>query len=432
LDVRHSDIEHRDAMDWDFGQEIAQEMTDSQSAFVSGGRRQKYLGNRGLIALIAFLSAFVPLSTDLYLPALPGMSKYFQVSAEQVNLTLIFFFIVFAAGMLFWGPLSDKYGRRPILIAGLAIYSLAGFLCAISQDINQLIAFRILQAIGGSSASAVAMAMIKDVYDSRNREMILAWVSSMVLISPMAAPVLGALLLGFTSWRGVFVVLGVIGLIAFSGSLALVETLNTRYTGTLSQSIGRLAVVLKNPGFLSLLIVFSMLSFSSMAFIASSSYIYINGFGLSEKLFSLYFAFNALGMIGGPMLYLRLSKRFRRYSIIIAGFISTFLGGLLVYHLGSLQPWIFALCLFPATIMGSCIRTPGANLMLEQQEEDTGSASALMSCFGILMGSMGMTVISQEWSNTIRILGLMNILVGVLCLCLWLLLSNRPFVKQIP
>ncbi|HNQ51624.1 MULTISPECIES: multidrug effflux MFS transporter [Methanothrix] len=419
-------------MDWDFGQEIAQEMTDSQSAFVSGGKRQKYLGNRGLIALIAFLSAFVPLSTDLYLPALPGMSKYFQVSAEQVNLTLIFFFIVFAAGMLFWGPLSDKYGRRPILIAGLAIYSLAGFLCAISQDINQLIAFRILQAIGGSSASAVAMAMIKDVYDSRNREMILAWVSSMVLISPMAAPVLGALLLGFTSWRGVFVVLGVIGLIAFSGSLALVETLNTRYTGTLSQSIGRLAVVLKNPGFLSLLIVFSMLSFSSMAFIASSSYIYINGFGLSEKLFSLYFAFNALGMIGGPMLYLRLSKRFRRYSIIIAGFISTFLGGLLVYHLGSLQPWIFALCLFPATIMGSCIRTPGANLMLEQQEEDTGSASALMSCFGILMGSMGMTVISQEWSNTIRILGLMNILVGVLCLCLWLLLSNRPFVKQIP
>ena len=419
-------------MDWDFGQEIAQEMTDSQSAFVSGGKRQKYLGNRGLIALIAFLSAFVPLSTDLYLPALPGMSKYFQVSAEQVNLTLIFFFIVFAAGMLFWGPLSDKYGRRPILIAGLAIYSLAGFLCAISQDINQLIAFRILQAIGGSSASAVAMAMIKDVYDSRNREMILAWVSSMVLISPMAAPVLGALLLGFTSWRGVFVVLGVIGLIAFSGSLALVETLNTRYTGTLSQSIGRLAVVLKNPGFLSLLIVFSLLSFSSMAFIASSSYIYIDGFGLSEKLFSLYFAFNALGMIGGPMLYLRLSKRFRRYSIIIAGFISTFLGGLLVYHLGSLQPWIFALCLCPAAIMGSCLRTPGANLMLEQQEEDTGSASALMSCFGILMGSMGMTVISQEWSNTIRILGLMNILVGVLCLCLWLLLSNRPFVKQIP
>jgi len=408
------------------------EIKDSQSAFIPRGRRQKYLGNRGLIALIAFLSAFVPLSTDLYLPALPGMSRYFQVPAEQVNLTLIFFFLFFAAGMLLWGPLSDRYGRRPILIAGLAVYSLAGFLCAISQDISQLIAFRILQAIGGSSASAVAMAMIKDVYDSSNREMILAWVSSMVLISPMAAPVLGAVLLGITSWRGVFVVLGVIGLIALSGSLALVETLNKRYNGTLGQSIGRLAVVGKNPGFLSLLIIFSLLSFSSMAFIASSSYIYIDGFGLSEKLFSLYFAFNALGMIGGPMLYLRLSRRLARRSIIIAGFASTFLGGLLVYLLGSLQPWIFAVCLFPATIMGSCIRTPGTNLMLGQQEDDTGSASALMSCFGILMGSMGMTIISQEWSNTILVLGSMNILVGLVCLGLWLILSERPFVKQIP
>ena len=407
-------------------------MRDAKAAFVPGGRRQKYLGNRGLIALIAFLSAFVPLSTDLYLPALPGMAKYFQVSAEEVNFTLIFFFLFFAAGMLIWGPLSDKYGRRPILITGLAIYSLAGFLCAASQDIGQLIVFRILQAIGGSSASAVAMAMIKDVYDRSNREMILAWVSSMVLISPMAAPVLGAFLLGITSWRGVFVTLGCIGLIALIGSVALVETLQKSYNGTLSQSIGRLAVVGKNPGFLSLLIIFSLLSFSSMAFIASSSYIYIDDFGLSERLFSLYFAFNALGMIGGPMLYLRLSKRIARRSIIIAVFAFTFMGGILVSLLGSFQPWIFAVCLFPATIMGSCIRTPGTNLMLEQQEDDTGSASALMSCFGILMGSMGMIVISQSWSNNIQVLGLMNILVGLTCLGLWFLLSKRRFVKQIP
>jgi len=262
--------------------------------------------------------------------------------------------------------------------------------------------------------------------------MILAWVSSMVLISPMAAPALGAVLLGITSWRGVFVLLGVIGVIALSGSLALVETLNTRFNGTLGQSIGRLAVVGKNPGFLSLLIIFSLLSFSSMPFIASSSYIYIDGFGLSEKLFSLYFAFNALGMIGGPMLYLRLSRRVSRHSIIIAGFASTFLGGLLVYLLGGFQPWTFAVCLFPATIMGSCIRTPGTNLMLEQQEDDTGSASALMSCFGVLMGSMGMAIISQDWSNTIQVLGSMNILVGLMCLGLWLILSRSPFVRQIP
>jgi len=323
---------------------------DKNSALAGRGRKQKYLGDRGLIGLIAFLSAFVPLSTDLYLPALPGMAQYFHVSADQVNLTLILFFVFFAAGMLFWGPWSDKYGRRPILLIGLSIYSLAGFCCAASQDIGQLTAFRVLQAVGGSAAFAVATAMIKDVYESRNREMILAWVSSMVLISPMAAPVLGAVLLGFTSWRGVFLVLGGIGLLALAGGLALEETLERRYTGTLWQAMGRLAVVAKNPGFTSLLLIFSLLSLSGMAFIASSSYIYINGFGLSEKLYSLYFAFNALGMIGGPMLYLRLSHRFSRRSIIMAGFACIFAGGMLVYLFGSLQPWLFAICLFPATI----------------------------------------------------------------------------------
>lgn len=136
---------------------------------------QKYLGEKGLIALITFLSAFVPLSTDLYLPALPGMAKYFNVSADLTNLTLILFFAFFAAGTLLWGPLSDKYGRKPILFIGLSIYSAASMGCVCSWNIHSLIAFRIFQAIGGSGAVAVAMAMIKDVYDSRSREPIWPW-----------------------------------------------------------------------------------------------------------------------------------------------------------------------------------------------------------------------------------------------------------------
>lgn len=394
--------------------------------------RQKYLGEKGLIGFIAFLSAFVPLSTDLYLPALPGMAKYFGVTSDLANLTLILFFVFFAAGALFWGPLSDKYGRRPILLIGLSIYSLAGFLCAGSGDIYHLILFRILQAVGGSGAFAVATAIIKDVYDAKNRELILALVQSMVLISPMTAPVLGAFLLRFTTWRGVFLILGGIGLLALAGSIALQETIDKRYTGTMRQAWGRLGTVARNPGFATLLIIFSLLSVSSMAFIASSSYIYINGFGLSEQVYSYYFAFNAIGMIAGPTLYLRMARRFTRRSIIMACFATISASGLLIALLGGLEPIIFALVLLPATVMASCVRTPGANLMLQQQEEDTGSASALMSCFGIFMGSVGMIIISLPWSNTIQVLGAMNILTGLTCLALWLLLSNRPFIKQIP
>ena len=199
----------------------------------SSARREKYLGDKGLVALITFLSAFVPLSTDLYLPALPGMALYFGVSADLANLTLILFFVFFGAGTLFWGPLSDRYGRRPVLLAALSIYTAASLGCALSGDIHQLIAFRIFQAVGASGAFAVATAMVKDVYESKRREPILAMVQSMVLISPVAAPVLGAILLRFVSWRGAFWALALIGLLALLGGLALVETIGEPSGGSL-------------------------------------------------------------------------------------------------------------------------------------------------------------------------------------------------------
>jgi DHA1 family bicyclomycin/chloramphenicol resistance-like MFS transporter len=403
-------------------------MSDESDA----GQEQRYLGRKGMIALIALLSAFVPLSTDIYLPALPGMARYFDVSPNLTNLTLILFFVVFSAGTLFWGPMSDKHGRRPVLLAGLTIYVLASVSCACAWDIYSLIIARIFQAVGGSGALAVATAMIKDVYSGRDREAILAAVQSMVLISPVMAPVLGAVILEFTSWRGVFWALAVVGILSLAGSIALDETIARRYSGTTFQVVCRLGTVLRNPGFTSLLAVFSLLSTASMAFVASSSYIYINGFGLSEQTYSYYFALNALGMISGPVLYMRISRRFERKTIIAAGFALISASGILVSSFGSTGPLVFAVLLLPATLSSSCLRPPGANLMLEQQQEDTGSASSLMSCFGILLGSLGMAIISLDWGNTILALGIMNIAVGLSGGLLWLLISQKPFVKQIP
>ncbi len=115
------------------------------------------------------------------------MALYFNAAPYLINFTLILFFVFFGAGTLLWGPLSDKYGRKPLLLIGLIIYTAASIACVLSLDIYHLIAFRSLQAIGGSGAFAVATAMIKDVYDSKSREPILAMVQSMVLIFPAAA-----------------------------------------------------------------------------------------------------------------------------------------------------------------------------------------------------------------------------------------------------
>jgi len=406
-------------------------MQTTDTATTVMNKKQKYLGEKGMIVFIAFLSAFIPLSTDLYLPALPGMAEYFNAPVNMVNLTLILFFVFFSIGTLLWGPLSDKYGRKPVLMAGLIIYTLASVLCACAGDIYQLITFRVFQAVGGSAAGAVAMAMVKDVYDGRKREVVLSVVHSMVVLAPAVAPVVGAFLLSFTSWRGAFWFLAGAGILALAGCVALEETIGQRYTGTIWKTMGRLGVVLKNPGFTVLLILFSLLSIPFMAFIAASSYIYINGFGLSEQIYSYYFALNALFLLLGPMLYIHLSGRFKRGSIITVFFAIIVLSGVLICGLGSMNPWLFAFSLLPATIAGSAIRPPGTVLMLEQQQEDTGSASSLIACFGILMGSVGMTLISFDWSNIIWALGALNLAAGLICGAGWLLVAKKTFIKQV-
>ncbi|MCM2466183.1 Bcr/CflA family efflux MFS transporter [Methanoculleus oceani] len=392
-------------------------------------KSQKYLGDRGLIVLIALLSAFVPLSTDLYLPALPGMGDYFGVSAGLTNLTLILFFLFFSLGLLFWGPLSDRYGRRPVLLAGLAIYIAASAGCALSWNIRLLIVFRILQAVGGSAASAVAMAMVKDLYDGRKRESVLALVQSMVVISPAVAPVLGAFMLPYTSWRGLFATLAFIGVVSMSGGLLLEETVPSRYAGTVTQSVRRLGAVLRNPGFASLLVVFSLVSTASLAFVSASSYIYQGGFGLSEQWYSFYFALNAVALISGPFFYLWLSRHVGRRSIIGAGFAVMVAAGLLVCLFGSLGPLFFAFALFPASLMASCVRPPGAFLMLDQQKEDTGSASALINCSSLVFGSAGMILVFLDGSNLVFSLGAINVAVGVACLLGWTAIGRRGLVR---
>jgi DHA1 family bicyclomycin/chloramphenicol resistance-like MFS transporter len=136
----------------------------------------------------------------------------------------------------------------------------------------------------------------------------------------------------------------------------------------------------------------------------------------------MYFALNALGLIAGPMIFLWLSKRFHSEKIIRTCFAIIAASGVLVCLLGNLQPWVLALCILPASTAGSCLRPPAANMTLEQQKGDTGAVSSLMGCTGLLMGSLGMQLISLPWGNTIIALGVMTISTAMISLVAW------PFV----
>lgn len=392
---------------------------------------QKYLGNKGFIIFVAFLSAFVPLSTDLYLPALPHMVESFKTTVALLNMTLILFFLFYALGMLLWGPLSDKYGRRPILLTGLTIYTLSSILCALAGSVHLLIIFRIFQAIGSGAVVSVSLATIKDSYAGRKRVLILAIVQSMAMLAPVIAPVIGAIILKFFSWHGVFWILSIVGILALTGGVLMQETIPSYSNENIFRTIGRIGVVIRNPRYTVLLVIFAIQMLPLLAYISVSSYIYIDGFGVSEQVYSYFYAFNAIFSVIAPLFYMKLSNYCKNKPIITTSFFIIIISGILIITIGRFSPFLFALSILPATLAGNLIRPPSTNLILEQQQKDTGTASSLMSFSYTIMGSIGMMLISLSYGNRIFIMGFMYIIIGGISLIGWILVQKKTFINNI-
>ncbi|MDO4280336.1 MAG: Bcr/CflA family efflux MFS transporter [Peptococcaceae bacterium] len=387
--------------------------------------KQKFLGMKGMVFFITLMNMFIPLSTDLYLPALPTMSAYFGVSASLVNLTLVGFFFFFAVGTLICGPFSDKYGRRRVLLVGSALYTATSALCAISPNVYIMIIARILQGIGAGAMIAVSMALIKDCFVGRRRESILAVVQSFSGVAPMIAPVLGAFLLRITSWRGAFVVLTVAGAACFLLSFLYQETLDEedRVAESTLATLGKLVVVGKNAGFLVPCLIFSLYNVAFMGYIAVSSYIYVDQFGLSAQMYSYFFAANALLSLAGPMIYVKFFSRSDKKKLPLVCFIAYIFCGAALLTVGQLAPAVFWLCFAPFSLLGSLTRPFSSNMLLDQQKGDTGSASSLINGIITVFGSGGMMGITL-WANHITGLGTMILAAGILSAIGWILLMR--------
>lgn len=392
-------------------------------------QKQKYLGKTGLVLFITLMNMFIPLSTDLYLPALPSMSEVFGVPTALTNLTLVSFFFFYAVGTLFWGPMSDKYGRKKILNVGSAIYATASMLCATAPNVYVLIAARVAQGIGAGAITSVSMALIKDCYSGKTRESILAIVQTVAGLAPMLAPVVGAFLLNFTDWRGSFWLLTIAGIACLILSVLYQETLpeDEKYEGSVLGAIGRLFAVGRNVSFIVPCLLFSLYNLAFMGYISMSSYIYVEYFGLSEQTYSYFFAANAgLSMIG-PMLYVRLLSNANKKKFAAVCFVVYAVCGAGIVFFGGLHPALFWLGFAPFSLMGTITRPFSTNILLDQQKGDTGSASSLIGGVATVFGSIGM-VTASLFSDTVFGLGLIIFVIGLSSLVGWVLLmkSNLP------
>jgi DHA1 family bicyclomycin/chloramphenicol resistance-like MFS transporter len=412
-------------------QELDGLMNDLSPAIPEAGKKSpKQLSDRIIVALVAAIASFPALSTDLYLPALPTMSQHFNCSEFLVSLSLSVFFVFISISSLFWGPLSDKYGRKPILMIGIPLYVVSSVFCMLSQNVFQLIAARMFQAIGAGAAMAVNMAIVKDVFPGRKRERTFALVTVLNGVIPILAPSIGAQIIRLTSWRGSFAVLTMMGALVCIFSLFLKETSTDRSDLSVFQTTSRLWVVMKNPSFHRLIIAFAVVSIPLLAFIGSSSFIFINQLGLSEEVYGVYFGATAMFFIVGGVAYLFLQKFFKPLPLITACYLGSLLSGILILAIGRLGPGLFALSIACGYLSVSISRPPSSSLLLEQQDRDTGSASSLIQSSFLLTGSMGMMFISLEWSDRIVVLGMMSFILNLGGLLLWFYTKKRCRVPK--
>ena len=379
-----------------------------------------------MVIFIAFMNMFVPLSTDLYLPALPEMSGYFSVSQSLVSLTLTLFFVFYAISMILLGPLSDKYGRRPILLFGTSVYTLASVLCAMAPNIYVLIGARIVEAIGSGAIITVSTALVKDIFSGSKMKKILAVTQALGVIAPIVAPVIGGFLLTFTAWHGAFVLLSVLGSINFILACLLTETLlpQSRYQGTMIHSLSLLLEVAHRKDFMLLLLVFACFSTPFMAYINLSSFIYVEHFGLSAQTYSHFYAINASFSILGPFLYLKLSRHLSKFRLTYICFALAVFSAIAMLAVGRDGAVVFLMCYVPYTLANSFTRSHSMNWLLSITDNNAGTASSVIKFMQTMFGSFGMMAAALPWPDYIHGLNVIMIFAVMLSFVLWQLVQR--------
>ena len=260
--------------------------------------------SRGRVLLLGALMGLTAFTIDVSLPALPIMASEFGASAADAQGTLSGFLIGYAVGQLAVGILSDRFGRRPVLILGTALFALSSLLCAVSTSLGMLVAMRAVEGAVASTGPVLSRAVARDLFEGAAVRVVLARMTLVMTLAPVVAPVAGGVLIRVMSWRVIFVLLGLAGLVLLAWIVAaLPETSPRLRAGAAPRSLGvELARLFANRFFLCMLAVGAALYSGLFAYLGGSSFVFIRGFGLDELHYGALFATCALAMCVGAAL----------------------------------------------------------------------------------------------------------------------------------
>ena len=385
-----------------------------------------------LAAVLGLLSAVGPFAIDMYLPALPEIEADLGASVAATQATLTAFFLAFGLAQLLYGPLADRFGRKPPLYVGLALFAAASLGCAMAPSVGWLTALRFLQGLGGAAVMVVPRAVIRDLHTGPSATRLMATVMLVISVSPMLAPLAGSALVAFGDWRIIFAALAVVAVAGLAlTAFALPETLvPARRTPIDAASLWRGArTLLGDRTFMGLTLIggFAMASF--FVFLASASFVYAGQFGLSPTGFSLAFAINAVGFFGASQLAATLGERHGERRVVaraVTGFASCTLVllGLVLAGLGTL-PVIVGMLFLANACLGLVIPTTMV-MALDAHGEIAGLASSLGGTLQMLAGGLMITAASPFFDGTATPMVAAIALCGVLAFAL----SRRLFARD--
>ncbi|MET3504608.1 multidrug effflux MFS transporter [Halalkalibacter oceani] len=348
--------------------------------------------SRGMfIVMLGALSAFGPLTIDMYLPAFPAMAEHLQTPASTIQLSLTACLLGLAVGQMVVGPLSDIHGRRKPLIIALTVYAVASLLCAFAPSIWLLVLLRFVQGAAGAAGMVISRACVRDRYSGSEMTKIFSLLVLIMGVAPIFAPVLGGFLLQYVSWRGIFVALSVLGAVMLLLiTWRLPETLGeeSRSTGGIGETLAVFKRLLKDRLFMSYALIVGLASGGMFAYISGSPFVLQDLFQVSPQMYSIIFGVNALGLIIASQVTGRFADRVPEIRFLFIGLLLLVSGGVILSVVVFMEAGLLALlvALFLTVSSIGFINPSGVSLAMKSQGSHAGSASALL---GLVQFSIG-------------------------------------------
>jgi DHA1 family bicyclomycin/chloramphenicol resistance-like MFS transporter len=374
--------------------------------------------------ILGLLTALGPFAIDMYLPSLPSIGASLGVSASAALMSLTAYFITFACGQMLFGPLSDMIGRKPPLYAGVTLFLLASIGCALAPNIHALIAFRIVEGVGGAAGMVIARAIVRDLHSGNEEVRLLSMLMLVFSVSPVLAPLVGSLIIEQSSWRGVFWLIALLAGLGLLLAAFLVPETRSREARAGTSHASTLAAcrrLVTDRDFISLTFVGAFAISGFFVFLANSSFVFAGHYGLSPRLYSVVFGANAVAFFAGMQFSGWLGQRFGlrrvvRWALAVYAAMLVLLTVLLATGIENLA-LIVTLLFIGYGFMG--LMLPGASVLaMAEHGEIAGTASSLMNTLQMVTGTVAMGI-SGHFANGTALPMAMGI--AICALLAWLL-----------